>query len=313
MNGIHIMKSRKRYKWPNNKDFAFTIIDDTDNATVENIKPIYDLLIDLGLKTTKTVWVYPPKDRFTGESLIDNHYLDFVKSLKRLGFEIALHGIGSGDYNRKDILKGLELYKDYLDDYPSMNINHAQNPSNMYFGIRGGSQPLQWYSKYSSPKDKFYGHDPKSEYFWGDKFKQHIKYVRGRIFNDINTLKQDPLIPFIDRDKEAYSNYWFSSSDGENIEKFNSLITKENVDRLSKEGGLCIIYTHFAYGFVDENGDINKEFRNKLQYLASKNGWFVPASEILDFILTQKKSLYANQFYQTFLDLRNIIKNKVLK
>jgi hypothetical protein len=42
--------------WPNNKDFAFTIIDDTDNSTVSNVKPIYNLLADLGLKTTKTVW-----------------------------------------------------------------------------------------------------------------------------------------------------------------------------------------------------------------------------------------------------------------
>ncbi len=31
-------------KWPLNKDFAFTIIDDTDNSTVQNIKPIYDFL-----------------------------------------------------------------------------------------------------------------------------------------------------------------------------------------------------------------------------------------------------------------------------
>ncbi|MGI6449930.1 MAG: hypothetical protein ACOX3R_06475 [Desulfitobacteriia bacterium] len=42
-------------QWPDGKRFAFTIIDDNDNATVQNNKPIYDLLLALGMKTTKTV------------------------------------------------------------------------------------------------------------------------------------------------------------------------------------------------------------------------------------------------------------------
>ena len=37
--------------WPNGKQFAFTIIDDTDKSTVENIKPVYDYLYSHGLKT----------------------------------------------------------------------------------------------------------------------------------------------------------------------------------------------------------------------------------------------------------------------
>jgi len=40
--------------WPNGKRFAFTIVDDTDWAAVERVKPVYDLLARLGLKTTKT-------------------------------------------------------------------------------------------------------------------------------------------------------------------------------------------------------------------------------------------------------------------
>jgi hypothetical protein len=53
-------------KWPLNKDFAFTIIDDTDNSTVQNIKPIYDFLYSKEILTTKTVWVFEPKDNFSG-------------------------------------------------------------------------------------------------------------------------------------------------------------------------------------------------------------------------------------------------------
>src|SRR6202040_3687090 len=42
--------------FPGGKRFALTIIDDTDVATVENLKPIYDLLYESGMRTTKTVW-----------------------------------------------------------------------------------------------------------------------------------------------------------------------------------------------------------------------------------------------------------------
>ena len=44
--------------WPDGKAFAFTIFDDTDNATLETVAPVYDLLRDLGLRTTKSVWTH---------------------------------------------------------------------------------------------------------------------------------------------------------------------------------------------------------------------------------------------------------------
>src|SRR5271165_313130 len=35
--------------WPQGKRFAFTIVDDTDRSTVENVGPVYDFLLELGL------------------------------------------------------------------------------------------------------------------------------------------------------------------------------------------------------------------------------------------------------------------------
>ena len=43
-------------RFPDGRQFAFTIIDDTDVATVENVAPMYALLERLGMRTTKTVW-----------------------------------------------------------------------------------------------------------------------------------------------------------------------------------------------------------------------------------------------------------------
>ncbi len=36
-----------RIRFPENKKFAFSIFDDTDGATVDNVRPIYDLLTEL--------------------------------------------------------------------------------------------------------------------------------------------------------------------------------------------------------------------------------------------------------------------------
>ncbi len=41
-------------KWPAGKKFAFTIVDDTDNSTIQNIKSISKFLHAQGLRT-KTV------------------------------------------------------------------------------------------------------------------------------------------------------------------------------------------------------------------------------------------------------------------
>ena len=84
----------------------FTIIDDTDDATLENVKPIYDFLYGKRIFITKTVWVYPPRDKHSkGDSLQKPEYLEFIKDLNRKGYEIGLHNAGSGDYKRKEILE----------------------------------------------------------------------------------------------------------------------------------------------------------------------------------------------------------------
>ena len=44
------------------------------------------------------------------------------------------------------------------------------------------------------------------------------------------------------------------------------------------------MYTHFAFGFY-ENGSINARFDYLMQRLSRKNGWFVPVSDLLDYLL----------------------------
>ena len=87
--------------FPGGKQFAFSIVDDTDLATLERVKPLYELLYRYGIRTTKTVWVLesnePAHSPNRGDSLRDPAYLSFILDLKSKGFEIALHGVRGGE------------------------------------------------------------------------------------------------------------------------------------------------------------------------------------------------------------------------
>ncbi len=273
--------------WPHGKRFAFTIIDDTDNATVSNVKPVYDLLLQLGMITTKTVWVYPSRDQFTGETLQDAHYLAWILELKQQGFEIGMHNVGSGSFTREEILAGLELFREKLGQYPHMHINHSRNPDNLFWGYKRFGFPLRQLQQLMKSRSYFEGEDPASKHFWGDAAKQHIRFIRNHVFNRLDLATVDTHSPYRVRSKEKYSNYWFSSSDGHTVDQFTALISKENVDRLAAQGGYSIVYTHFASGFVKE-GKVHEEFRKNLEYLAAQGGWFVPAGTLLEFLRKQK-------------------------
>src|SRR5687768_18315262 len=99
-------------RFPGGRRFAFTVIDDTDVATVENIRPVYRLLERLGMRTTKTVWPLscPEGSRDFGDSetLDDPEYSEFVVDLARRGFEIASHGAKMESSTRERTLRGFD-------------------------------------------------------------------------------------------------------------------------------------------------------------------------------------------------------------
>ncbi|WP_146049533.1 hypothetical protein [Alkalispirochaeta sphaeroplastigenens] len=279
----------KQAIWPQGKKFAFTVFDDTDGATVANTAPVYALLEKLGILTTKSVWVYPPRGRFDGGSLQEQTYLKWILDLKEAGFEIGLHNVGDGDFVRKEILDGISQFTELLGQSPRSHTNHVSNPDNLHWWGERFEWPISaMYGLYfnllrgkKAPSHNS-GSDPRGPRFWGDKSKELDLYVRNFVFNDINTLKYDPLMPWHSPTK-PYVNWWFSSSDGHNCQIFNDLIHPENIDRLEAEGGACIVYTHFASGFVNAKGEVDPIFRERMEYLASKgSGWFVPVTALLD-------------------------------
>ena len=102
-------------EFPGGKKFAFSILDDTDDATLANVRPVYMALKAAGMRTTKTVWPMgcPEGSRlfFAGETLENEAYLKFVHELADQGFEIASHGATMESSLRERTLKGFEILR----------------------------------------------------------------------------------------------------------------------------------------------------------------------------------------------------------
>jgi hypothetical protein len=283
----------KGIEYPDDKAFAFTIVDDADSGTVANLEPVYDLLCELGFRTTKTVWVRKgvDPDRFGSDSqtLEDPAYRKFVLSLQRREFEIGMHMASPGTSRRSETLSAYREFKEILGHYPKVNINHFANAENIYWGADRFDSPLlrALYNQVTA-WGHFCGHVEGSEFFWGDVCKKHTKYVRNFAFRDVNTLKLNPGMPYYDP-KRPYVNYWFSSSDGADVDKFKSLVSERNQEKLMRERGCCIVYTHFGKGFV-HNGVLDRNWTRLMTDLSRRDGWFVPASELLDFLLERKSA-----------------------
>lgn len=272
-------------RWPEGKRFAFTIVDDTDDATLAKVRPIYRLLAALGLRTTKTVWVFPatedPKWRDV-PTLEDPEYRAFIVGLQESGFEIALHGVRGTTSTRETIERGLARYADVLGRPPRIHVNHSKNADNLYWGearLPGWRRALGLHG--NGPPASL-GHEPRSPHFWGDLCRSRIDYVRGLTFSGIDTLAFDPYMPYHDH-RYPLVNAWFSCSNGAEIGEFRRLLAPPNVRTLVEAGGASIVYTHFGTrGFVTDKGEVAEDVRAILVALAREDGWFRPASDILD-------------------------------
>jgi len=282
-------------RFPDNKSFAFTVFDDTDASTLENVGPVYRCLSDLGFRTTKSVWPLPlvaghTSGGSTGETLCDREYLKFVRRLQDEGFEIALHSVRNHDSTRDVVERGLQAFCDHLGRYPRTHTNHHRNRDNVYWGASRlataiGRAACRAWSCFT-PIPVYEGHVESSPYFWGDICKQYIQYVRNFTVDEINLTCVNPTLPYHDSTK-PFVNFWFTSCEGFNLGSFCERITEPNQDRLEAEGGVCIMYTHFAEGF-SHGGTVNPRFESLLRRLSRKNGWFVPVAELLDFLRTTR-------------------------
>ena len=297
--------------YPDNKKFAFTIFDDTDLSKTGNYELIYDFLADLGFRTTKSVWPLSGKHQaiIEGATLeTDQYYVDYHKKLQKLGFEIGYHCSSYTSHHRDDILRGMETFKNTFGAYPKTMSNHADSKEALYWGPKriGGLNRLiyNFATKFRHQKS-FFGDDSTTPFFWGDFCKSNIKYVRNFITDDLNTLKAYPQMPYYDSTKPQVP-FWFASSEGPEVHSFNHTIREEAQEQLVSEGGAAIMYTHFACGFI-ENGKLNPKFKNLMESMANKNGYFVPVGTLLDYLIAQKGAYSLSIFERQMMEAKWIL------
>lgn len=207
-----------RLSFPDGKRFAFTVIDDTDVATVANVKPIYDLFHELGMRTTKTVWPVrcPEGSRAFGKSqtLEDDDYREFIVELRERGFEITWHGATMESSRRERTVAALDQFHRTVGGYPRIHVNHSHNRENIYWGSGRIDAPVlrALFARFAGrPAGYFLGHEQGSPYYWGDLCEQHVTYSRNLTFNEINLARVNPSMPYRDPARPL-APFWFSGS-----------------------------------------------------------------------------------------------------
>lgn len=295
--------------WPDGKDFAFTIFDDPDQDTIENLETVYPFLRDIGFRTTKAVWPIrgDGTPKVGGATCEDEQYLKLVLGLKEQGFEIGFHNATYHTSTREQTTRGLDMFQQFFGHDPYSIANHTGCRENIYWGSArvSGVRRLIYNAlnlRRNGNSNLSQGHIEGSSLFWGDLCRERTKYFRNFVFGDINTFKACPVMPYHDPAR-PFVNYWFASSEGANVDSFNVTVSEANQDRLAREGGACIMYTHFASRFL-ENGRLNGRFKILMERLSKMNGWFVPVNILLDYVLRTRGHYVITQRERSALEAR---------
>ena len=280
-------------RYPGGARFAFTIFDDTDDATQENVGPVYALLRDLGMRATKTIWPMACPEGselyFAGHTLQDTGYERFVRGLAEAGFELAFHCATMESSTRERVVAGLERFRQLAGRWPRAHANHGHNRENLYWGVdRVDFPPVRLFYALTNghPRDWFQGHVDGSPYWWGDLCQERIEYVRNLTYDEINLLRINPTLPYRDP-RRPLAPWWFSATDVEDSAAFNAVITEGAQDRLEAEGGVCIVATHLGKRYA-KDGKVHPRTEALLRRLAAKHGWFPTVSELLDWLRTSR-------------------------
>jgi hypothetical protein len=237
-------------RWPPAPHRAgFTITDDTDAATLESVRAVYDVLDAHGVRVTKTVWAFPPEEPCgipalppsiqRGVTLADADYRRYCEHLAARGFEITLHGATAGNNRRATIERAFaELDRSF--PRPSTYICHAKNADNPYWQEKVVARgPLRWALASYGRSHRCSGEDPASPYFWGDLCLERVRYIRLFRTRNANVLAANPSMPYFEREK-PYVRGWFSAAK----RSFRHVTEDAVLDRLEREWGLCVLYQY---------------------------------------------------------------------
>jgi hypothetical protein len=301
---LDAMTSQPLTTFPDGKKFAFSIFDDTDVATLEYIRPIYELLDRLGFRTSKSVWPLPYEGRsdYEGSATLDDpEYARYISHLQECGFEIAFHGARMESSERAEIQRAFEVYQQKLGHYPTAYAARGHNRDNLYWGadrFRFGIWRWLYAAVGGSDEQQGEGHRMGSPFYWGDLAQRHLRYVRSFTYDELNLWKITAAIPYRTSGTPGV-NAFFPSSYADNVEEFIELLSPSRQMQLEREGGLAIVSTHFGKGFL-RDGRVHPQVVELLTRLSNRPGWFQPVSTLLDYLVGVQSGVPLLKGYRLF-------------
>jgi len=279
---------------------GFCITDDTDAATLESVRQVYDFLGSIGLRTTKTVWAFTPKEPcgipalpdsiLRGITLEDPGYLAYCEQLAARGFELCLHGASAGNNRRERTERALAMVAERF-GRPGTFICHSKNAENLYWHEKVAPRgPAQWLlaptSRYTCS-----GEVPSSPYFWGDLCLEQVAHIRLFRTRNVNTLADNPSMPYHDPEK-PFVRSWFAGTK----RSFVDCASEAAIAQLRAEHGLCVLYQYMHRWANRANSGVRPEFRAAAERLmAAGDIWVETTSRIMDRLRTMHAVFLAHR------------------
>ena len=282
--------------FPDGRAFGFTIVHDADQAYSRRLAPLFAVFDECGLKITVTAFVFWAawadgraawrqwrQTEAGGDSffvpecvpLEDDEERKFYLELSLRGHELGMHTPSDTSSNREDVVRAFHFFKAHFGRYPSIYVEHRAW-TNLDAQAREGSIPGSIYYN----RDLLNSYGP---WVWlddpcGVPHRLHPKFydilaVNGSPFHNSAAQQYGIRKAFLRTGK-------WKEGDGDG---FLNHYSEQRIDALEKHRGLAIVYTHLDKKWLDANTrKMRAAITDRLKYLASKNGWFVPAGTILD-------------------------------
>jgi peptidoglycan/xylan/chitin deacetylase (PgdA/CDA1 family) len=307
--------------YPDGHAFAFTIVHDADSAYSLRLAPLFEEFDALNLKITATLfvswadwehggqiwstWAAAPGSRaaFFGPQavpLVDPHEREFYLALASRGHEIGMHTASDSSDTTEDLERAFVYFSQVFGHPPTIYVEHSSKSNKETLQNQGGD-----------PKSKYYSAEILNRYrpwVWVDG-PMGLPSPQERYYFDLADF-QGP--PFNDEASKRYgiakvfmrTGRWKDS----NGDGFLEWYSKVNIDTLERDRGVALVYTHLNEKWLDAKTERMREpLRDRLRYIASKNGWFVPAGTILDRIALMKNVLFHKEGTHIRIENRNIV------
>ena len=271
--------------------FAFTIVHDADSAYSQRLRPLFDVFDDLGFRLTVTAFTYWAEWAHDGAiwakwrderdqdraflapksvPLADPVERQFYRQLAARGHEIGMHSASETSDTRARIQAAMASFEETFGAPPAVYVEHS--PENNKDALANE------------------GADPASPYYCLDLLRESgawlwIGYSGLRPHGDERYYQIAPDQPLLDLTatrrfgltKAFVRTGRRREARGDDFLKWYS---EDHIDALE---GSALVYMHLDMGWLDlQTRQMRRPLAERLRYLASKPGWFAPASQILD-------------------------------